>query len=58
MSTWYNPLGSLDMAIPGEEVLASWRNTPVSEKSYKEMARTAWDIAPVLAIMLPMRYTI
>ena len=56
MSTWYNPLGSPDLAIPGEEMLTTWRNTQVTEKGYKEMVRTAWNISPVLAIMLPMRF--
>lgn len=55
MSTWYNPLGSIELAISNEDVLTTWRNTPVTDTTYKEMVRVAWDISPVLAIMLPMR---
>ncbi|XP_067946657.1 phosphatidylinositol 4-kinase alpha-like [Watersipora subatra] len=56
MSIWYNPLGSPELAIPGEELLTPWRNTQVTEKGYKEMVRTAWNISPVIAIMLPLRF--
>lgn len=56
MSTWYNPLGMSDMTIPDEELLTSWRNAPISEYTYREMVRMAWDISPALAVALPTRY--
>lgn len=56
MSTWYNPLGMSDMSIPDEELLTSWRNTLISENTYRDMVRIAWDISPAVAVMLPTRF--
>ena len=54
--TWYNPLGLTDMAIPGEDNIIKWRSQTITEKQWHEQTRTAWDIAPSLAVSLPARF--
>lgn len=53
--TWHNPLSLPEIQIPGEEIIAAHRNQFVSEKTWKEMTRLAWEISPTLAIYLPSR---
>ena len=55
LMTWHNPTASPEMAIPGEETIAKWRNQPFTERTWKETARLAWDISPTLAVFLPCR---
>lgn len=54
--TWYNPLSLSELAIPGEDVVNTWRTHQISEKQYREIARLAWDISPALAIYIPSRF--
>lgn len=54
--TWYNPLSLSDMSIPGEENIVKWRSQSITEKQWHEQTRTAWEIAPALAVFLPSRF--
>jgi phosphatidylinositol 4-kinase len=54
--TWYNPLSLSDMAIPGEDNIVTWRSQAITEKQWLEQTRTAWEIAPALAVFLPSRF--
>ena len=54
--TWYNPLSRSDLLIPGEDDIATWRSSNISEKQYRELARLAWDISPEIAVFLPDRF--
>ncbi len=53
--TWHNPLSVSEKHIPGEDTIAAWRYQPVAERTWKEMARLAWEISPDLAVFLPYR---
>ena len=55
LMTWHNPTASPEAAIPGEESIAKWRNQPITERTWKETARLAWEISPTLAVYLPLR---
>lgn len=53
--TWYNPMGRPDRQVPGEETIAAWRSKTVTERTWREYARLAWDLSPSLAVFLPLR---
>lgn len=53
--TWYNPNGSPDLIIPGEESVAEWRVRPVKFTVWRDYTRLAWIHSPTLAIYLPQR---
>lgn len=53
--TWYNPSFRPELAIPAQENIAAWRSKVVVERSWRELARLAWDISPALAVHLPSR---
>ncbi|XP_063216675.1 phosphatidylinositol 4-kinase alpha isoform X2 [Bacillus rossius redtenbacheri] len=52
---WHNPLGRPDRSVPGEENITAWRGKAVTERVWRDHARLAWDISPVLAVHLPSR---
>ena len=52
---WHNPLELVEQKIPGEDLITQWRNQIVTEKHYRETARLAWDISPILGVYLPNR---
>lgn len=54
--TWHNPLSQPELQIKGEEMISNWRAQPISEKSWKDTVRLAWEISPTLAIYLPTRF--
>lgn len=54
--TWYNPIGLAELHIPGEDVVASWRSQPTTDRVSREIARLAWDISPTLAVYLSRRF--
>lgn len=54
--TWHNPLSIPEHQIKGEEMISNWRAQPMSEKSWKDSVRLAWEISPTLAIYLPTRF--
>eukprot|EP00106_Octopus_bimaculoides_P007153 XP_014774595.1 PREDICTED: phosphatidylinositol 4-kinase alpha-like isoform X3 [Octopus bimaculoides] len=54
--TWHNPLELMEQRIPGEETITTWRNQIMTEKHYRETARLAWDISPILGVYLPNRF--
>ncbi|KAM7298749.1 phosphatidylinositol 4-kinase alpha-like [Ixodes scapularis] len=54
--TWYNPMATLDKAIPGEEIISAWRCQHITERGWMEMARVAWSLSPSLAVYLPSRF--
>lgn len=54
-STWHNPLELAESKIKDEDKITIWRTTPISERQWREHARIAWDISPVLAVYLPAR---
>ncbi|XP_078336365.1 phosphatidylinositol 4-kinase alpha-like [Crassostrea virginica] len=54
-STWHNPLELAENKIKDEDKVALWRTSPISERQWREHARIAWDISPVLAVYLPAR---
>lgn len=56
MITWHNPNGIAEHHIAGEETISAWRNQPVTERSWKEITRLAWNVSPVLAVYLPTRF--
>lgn len=53
--TWYNPLSSPDLQIPGEEAIMEWRARPVKMNLWRDYTRLAWSYNPSLAIFLPQR---
>lgn len=53
---WHNPLELVEQKIPGEDLITQWRNQIVTEKHYRETARLAWDISPILGVYLPNRF--
>lgn len=55
MITWHNPLCLPEKVIAGEEVISNWRSQSVSDRSWKDLVRLAWDMNPVLAVHLPSR---
>lgn len=55
---WHNPTSRLELIIPGEEQIVSWRAKAISDKQWNDFTRLAWDISPVLAIYLPTRFKI
>ncbi|XP_072934257.1 phosphatidylinositol 4-kinase alpha [Epargyreus clarus] len=53
--TWHNPHGRLEMAIPGEDNIATWRSKPNTERTWRDYTKLAWEISPTLAVFLPER---
>ena len=52
---WHNPMGRTELQVPGEDNIGAWRTKTVTERAWRENARLAWDISPVLAVYLPVR---
>lgn len=53
--SWHNPLNSLELVIPGEATINTWKLMKSSDKMWRETVRLAWEVSPVLAIYLPSR---
>ncbi|XP_055374781.1 phosphatidylinositol 4-kinase alpha [Condylostylus longicornis] len=53
--TWYNPNGSQDLLITGEDQINEWRARPIKVNVWKDYTRLAWSYNPALAIFLPQR---
>ncbi|KAJ0173228.1 hypothetical protein K1T71_011404 [Dendrolimus kikuchii] len=53
--TWHNPHSRPEQAVPGEENIATWRSKPNTERTWRDYAKLAWDISPVLAVFMPER---
>ncbi|CAG2119996.1 unnamed protein product, partial [Medioppia subpectinata] len=56
LMTWHNPTAAPEAIIQGEETISKWRNQPITERTWKETARLAWEISPTLAVFLPCRF--
>ncbi|KAF8787808.1 Phosphatidylinositol 4-kinase alpha like protein [Argiope bruennichi] len=54
--TWHNPMSLQENSFPGEDVISTWRSQPMTDKTWKETARLAWEISPALAVYLPTRF--
>lgn len=52
---WYNPLGTPDLRITGEDAIMEWRTRPVKMSLWKDYTRLAWSYNPALAIFMPQR---
>uniref|UniRef100_A0A8C4Q2B2 1-phosphatidylinositol 4-kinase n=1 Tax=Eptatretus burgeri TaxID=7764 RepID=A0A8C4Q2B2_EPTBU len=58
LMTWYDPLGSSDMAVDQAENLAMRsKYTSLTPKQWRDNVDLAWSIAPSLAVQLPSRFT-
>lgn len=44
-----------ELKVPDEEKCMAWKTQTLTEKTWKEHARLAWDLSPVLAVFLPSR---
>ncbi|XP_060518279.1 phosphatidylinositol 4-kinase alpha [Cylas formicarius] len=53
---WHNPTSRIELQIPGEDNIASWRTKTVTEKQWQDYTRLAWDVSPVLAVYLATRF--
>ncbi|XP_021377626.1 phosphatidylinositol 4-kinase alpha-like isoform X3 [Mizuhopecten yessoensis] len=53
--TWHNPLEIPDLKVPDEDKIAIWRSQAVSEKTWREQARSSWELSPTLSVYLPSR---
>ncbi|XP_075984283.1 phosphatidylinositol 4-kinase III alpha isoform X2 [Anticarsia gemmatalis] len=53
--TWHNPHGRVEQAVPGEDIIATWRSKPNTDRHWRDYAKLAWDISPTLAVFLPER---
>ncbi|XP_028043414.1 phosphatidylinositol 4-kinase alpha isoform X2 [Bombyx mandarina] len=53
--TWHNPHGRPEQAVPGEDNIATWRSKPNTERTWRDHAKLAWEISPVLAVFMPER---
>nr|XP_006818688.1 PREDICTED: phosphatidylinositol 4-kinase alpha-like [Saccoglossus kowalevskii] len=56
LTTWTNPLGQQDLNLDGEDTIATWRAQMVSDRTWRDMVRLAWEISPYLACELPRRF--
>lgn len=54
-ATWLNPLAQADLQLAGEDTVNSWRANAVTERSWRDNVRLAWDISPVLAVRMASR---
>ncbi|XP_060554504.1 phosphatidylinositol 4-kinase alpha-like isoform X3 [Ruditapes philippinarum] len=54
-TTWHNPMELLELKVKDEEKAFAW-NTVISEKQWRDYARLAWEISPVLAVFFPSRF--
>ncbi|XP_049766862.1 phosphatidylinositol 4-kinase alpha isoform X1 [Schistocerca cancellata] len=52
---WYNPMGRQERQVQGEDTIAAWRSKTMTERTWRDNARLAWDISPILAVFLPLR---
>lgn len=52
---WHNPGSRPELHVPDEEAITEWRLKIVAEKMWRDYARLAWEISPVLAVFLPVR---
>ncbi|KAL4223436.1 Phosphatidylinositol 4-kinase alpha [Mactra antiquata] len=55
-TTWLNPMELQELRVPDEEKPLAWQNQNVSEKQWRDLARLAWDISPMLAVYFPSRF--
>ncbi|XP_077996530.1 phosphatidylinositol 4-kinase alpha-like [Glandiceps talaboti] len=56
LATWSNPIGSQDLNIEGEDNIGTWRAQVISERTWRDNVRLAWEISPYLACELPRRF--
>ncbi|XP_052072692.1 phosphatidylinositol 4-kinase alpha-like isoform X2 [Mytilus californianus] len=57
MITWHNPLDNPERKFPDDDKVTLWLNQPITEKTWREHVRLSWDISPLLAVYLPLRFT-
>ncbi|CAG2236207.1 PI4KA [Mytilus edulis] len=57
MITWHNPLDNPERKFPDDDKVTLWLNQPIIEKTWREHVRLSWDISPLLAVYLPLRFT-
>ncbi|XP_052243319.1 phosphatidylinositol 4-kinase alpha-like isoform X4 [Dreissena polymorpha] len=55
-TTWLNPMELPELRVPEESKPMTWASTSVSQKIWREHARLAWDISPLLAVFMPYRF--
>ena len=41
---WHNPLSRPELAVPGQENIAAWRSKTVTERTWRDTARLAWEV--------------
>jgi len=54
-TTWHNPMELLELKVPEEDKCMAWKTQTLTEKTWREHARLAWELSPVLAVFLPSR---
>lgn len=52
---WHNPISRGELLVISEDTIANWRSKTVTEKTWREYTRIAWEISPALAVFLPVR---
>ncbi|CAK1590125.1 unnamed protein product [Parnassius mnemosyne] len=53
--TWHNPHARPELALAGEDNIATWRCKPNTERTWRDYAKHAWDVSPALAVFMPER---
>ncbi|UYV78927.1 PI4KA [Cordylochernes scorpioides] len=56
MITWHNPLSATELHVQYEDVIKPWRVQTLSERTWRESVRLAWEISPALAVYMPTRF--
>ncbi|XP_053375288.1 phosphatidylinositol 4-kinase alpha-like [Mercenaria mercenaria] len=54
-TTWHNPMELPELKVAEEEKAFIW-NTGITERQWRDYARLAWEISPVLAVFFPSRF--
>lgn len=52
---WHNPGSRTELQVTGEDNISAWRSKAVTEKTWRDYTRLAWEISPSLAVFLPVR---
>jgi len=57
LSIWRNPKNMQELRVTGEDIVQGWASQmPMTDKTWKECIRTAWNVCPHVAVHVALRF--